>query len=238
VLEHVIEPVCIARALEVKRSDLDPTPGQITTQIVRNVIAANVIIADLTGRNPNVYFELGVAQAFAKPLILLVKDASQLPFDVKNERMIEIGDGEVLGVSDAKVAAAALEAALDIVLSEDYQPSNLVTDVAAARALDALAPTNPFASELSSIRESVDEVHSLLRASLRRTAPPDRRKDFNVLASFIRDLVEADRLYPQELRDLVNAETSPYFDDLVEKMAVRADAIEASKRTYGDEEPF
>jgi len=83
--------------LKVLRSDLDPTPGQLTTQIIKGIIESRAVVADVTGRNPNVFFELGVAQAFAKPLALLVKSSDASPFDIKNERMIVIGDGDILG---------------------------------------------------------------------------------------------------------------------------------------------
>ena len=144
--EHIVSPVAAGQGLAVVRSDLDPTPGQLTTQIIRGIIASTVVVADLTGQNPNVYFELGVAQSFAKPLVLLVNQARRLPFDVKSERTIEVGDGDVFGVSEAKEASRSLERSLEVVLADDYEPMNLVTEVAAAQSLDALAPSNPLAS--------------------------------------------------------------------------------------------
>lgn len=156
IYEFVVEPVAIRHGLAVKRSDLDPTPGTITTQIIKGIINAKVVIADLTGRNPNVFFELGVAQSFAKPLVLLVKDPNMLPFDVKGERTIVVGDGEVLGVSDAKSASESLIESLKIVLEEGYQPASLVTEVASARSLDALAPDNPITAEVGTLRELLE----------------------------------------------------------------------------------
>src|SRR4051812_18156032 len=197
--EFIVVPAATAFELKVVRSDLDPTPGQLTTQIIKGIIEARVVVADLTGRNPNVFFELGVAQSFAKPLVLLVKDAAALPFDVKSERTIEVGDGDVLGVTEARDAAKKLEASLRIVLDAGYQPANLVTEVASARSLDALAPENPIASELASLRETLDEVHALVR---RPTRTNDTRGDLGVLLRFIERLVEDDRLFPAEVRTL------------------------------------
>src|SRR4051794_23748192 len=57
VYEHIVEPVASEFDLDCRRSDLDPTPGQLTTQIIKGIIEARVVIADLTGRNANVFFE-------------------------------------------------------------------------------------------------------------------------------------------------------------------------------------
>ena len=239
VLEHVIEPACKEQGLEVRRSDKDPTPGQITTQILRNLIDATVVVADLTGRNPNVYFELGVAQAFAKRIVLVVKDAGELPFDVKNERTIVIGDGDVLGVSEAKEALDALRQALDVVLKPDFQPTNLVTEVASARSLDALAPDNPIASEIGAIRELVEEQHTLLRVFTRGQGGTSRDgADFRALRKFVESQVEQNRPTRDEIRDLSNPETSGPFDHWVERVLDRLIAVEGAAGTAADEEPF
>jgi hypothetical protein len=43
----------------------------------------------LTGRNPNVLYELGIAQTLGKPTILLTQDISDVPFDIKHLRIIQ-----------------------------------------------------------------------------------------------------------------------------------------------------
>lgn len=244
VFEHIVTPVAKDFDLDVKRSDLDPTPGQLTTQIIKGIINARVVVADLTGRNPNVFFELGVAQSFAKPLILLVKEASSLPFDVKSERTIEIGDGQVLGVSEAKEAVRQLGASMQIVLAKEYEPTNLVTEVAAARSLDALAPENPIASELSTLREMLEEVHAISRQTIRRVAPR-LSGDLAALRRFTEKLVLEDRFYPRELADLITDDTSSGFDTWVQRMVELATEIEEAgmhtpkdDSSAYDEEPF
>lgn len=87
----VIEPALAPFNLRVSRSDRDLEPGTITKQIMRNIWKARVVIADLTSWNPNVFFELGVAQAWYKPVVLLTDQAGNNPFDVQHERAIELG---------------------------------------------------------------------------------------------------------------------------------------------------
>jgi hypothetical protein len=73
---------------------------------------ARICIVDLTGNNPNVMFELGLAQAAGKETVLLCQDIAQLPFDVRGQRVIKYkGDGV-----DAQLA---LRAAIRAVLTGD-----------------------------------------------------------------------------------------------------------------------
>ena len=62
------------------------TPGGIMQQVWNSVRAAQVVVADLTGLNANVMYELGVAHALGKPTILITQRADHLPFDVRGMR--------------------------------------------------------------------------------------------------------------------------------------------------------
>lgn len=58
-------------------------------RIYRQIEAADIIIADMTGQNANVFYEVGWAHAKGKLCILLTKDAKDIPFDLKHRRHIE-----------------------------------------------------------------------------------------------------------------------------------------------------
>lgn len=63
-------------------------PGSIIEQVWQDIRKSEVLVADLTCRNPNVYYELGLAQALGKPCILLLQKGEQIPFDVGPQRCI------------------------------------------------------------------------------------------------------------------------------------------------------
>ena len=71
-------------------------PGDIFSEIIRYIIHSRLIIADLNGKNPNVFYELGIAQAFSKTVILLAHRDSPIPFDISNNRIILYKDYEDL----------------------------------------------------------------------------------------------------------------------------------------------
>lgn len=83
----------ISRALteagyEVRRADDVASNQSILKDIVQSIVSSDLIVADLTSPNANVYYELGLAHAFGKPVILLTQDISGLPFDLKSYRVI------------------------------------------------------------------------------------------------------------------------------------------------------
>ncbi len=67
-------------ALEAHRSN--PLRGDILTAIIENLITSPIVIADLTDRNPNVYWELGIRQSFKHGTITIAEAGTKLPFDV------------------------------------------------------------------------------------------------------------------------------------------------------------
>jgi nucleoside 2-deoxyribosyltransferase len=57
----------------------------------RQIELADIVIADMTGQNPNVFYEVGYAHAKGKLCILLTSDAADIPFDLKHQRHIVYG---------------------------------------------------------------------------------------------------------------------------------------------------
>ena len=89
------EAAASAPGLTWLRADDIAEPGRITDQIINEIDTANVIIADLTGNNPNVMFELGYADAAHKRIILLNQDLDATPFDIKDWRQISYSPADL-----------------------------------------------------------------------------------------------------------------------------------------------
>ena len=71
----------------VIRGDEIGRPRRITDAIMQAILASDLVIADITDSNPNVFYELGVAHATACDVILLTQERT-IPFDIANERTI------------------------------------------------------------------------------------------------------------------------------------------------------
>lgn len=85
--ESIIQPACFAMDLDAFRADHINRSGDIHDQIYRNLRDAHVVIADLTGANPNVMYELGLRHTTGK-LTFQIGERDRLPFDISTIRTI------------------------------------------------------------------------------------------------------------------------------------------------------
>ena len=92
IYESIIKPVIKDLKLECLRADEIFTSKPIIEDIWDNVKKARFLIADLTERNPNVFYELGLAHALNKEVILLTQDINDVPFDLRHFRIIVYQD--------------------------------------------------------------------------------------------------------------------------------------------------
>lgn len=87
VYEEVIRAACRRHGLSTQRADDIADAGEITDQIRRRLIEADLVIADVSGANPNVMYELGFRDAHGRPVIL-IGQTGDLPFDIARKRTI------------------------------------------------------------------------------------------------------------------------------------------------------
>ena len=158
IADFIVRPVAQEFELEVDRSDRDPTPGPITSKLLRSILSSRIVVADLTGNNPNVFYELSFANSFGLPVVILTDKAENLPFDRKNERVISLNDEGSIGMQQGECAKRKLREAFNVVLREDYKPNSLVTEVASVQNIESMTPDNPIASELAALKESVNQI--------------------------------------------------------------------------------
>jgi hypothetical protein len=84
--------------MQCKRADDIWSNDHIIQDIVDLVCEASVVICDLTGRNPNVFYEMGMAHTLGKDVIIITQSAQDVPFDVQGIRYIKyLANGEGLG---------------------------------------------------------------------------------------------------------------------------------------------
>jgi hypothetical protein len=73
------------------RSDEEYTDDVIIQTVWEKINQARFIIADCTGKNPSVFYELGIAHALGKPVFMCSQDRNDFPFDIKHIRSYEYG---------------------------------------------------------------------------------------------------------------------------------------------------
>lgn len=112
VFEDVIGPACVAFGLEAVRADMISQTGEIPEQIFRQLRDCPVVIADLTGANPNVMYELGLRHTTGR-VTIQIGERGRLPFDVAAIRTIMFKRTEAGLVQARKDLAKSLAANLD-----------------------------------------------------------------------------------------------------------------------------
>lgn len=85
-----IKAACSQAGYACLRSDEPFNPGNVLRQILQMMTAAEIIIAVLDGKNPNVFYEIGLAHSLGKTVILVgnAKNPDDISFDLKSERLI------------------------------------------------------------------------------------------------------------------------------------------------------
>lgn len=124
---------------EVTRADEIDDEGLITHHIIERLLEDDLVVADLTSLNPNVFYEVAVRHAVRKPIVHLITAGEEIPFDIANMRAVSYAlddpdllesaqeelDRKVKAIEDADWVAAPnpISAARDVsLLQESEQP--------------------------------------------------------------------------------------------------------------------
>lgn len=87
--QEIYIPAIREAGFEAVRADELFSTGTVVEQIWEQVKKAKVLLADLTGRNANVFYELGLAHAAKKPVVFTAPTRDDVPFDLRHLRVIE-----------------------------------------------------------------------------------------------------------------------------------------------------
>lgn len=89
VYEQYIKPICEEYGFEVENADTTSTQQNIIRDIITGINNASLLIADLTGSNANVHYEVGVADALGLPALLITQNREGAEFDLQSYNIIE-----------------------------------------------------------------------------------------------------------------------------------------------------
>jgi len=101
--------------------EIDAT-GSITKQIIQHIVNDELVIANITGLNPNVMYELAIRHSFKKKVITLAEAGTKLPFDITDQRTIFYEDSLI----GSEIAKPLLEKAIIDVLKNEVTSNKTV----------------------------------------------------------------------------------------------------------------
>lgn len=183
VFQYVIEEAVASRGYRAVRADHIDSPGMITSQVIAQVVEAELVVADLTDANPNVFYELAIRHALRRPLVQMIQQGQKIPFDVHGMRTIPLDHADLSSVHAAKQAiVAAIDAMADgdlietpVSVSLDLQAlrsSGDVEDRTLSELVDAVTRMR------SEIQEGFDRLVAASRETHRATSGSARRAGF------------------------------------------------------------
>ena len=88
VLREVVAKAAKELDLHALRGDRIALPVEVTAQVVHHLTEARAAVADLTGKNPNVFYELAIRKSAGKPVVLIAERGEDLPFDIHTMKTI------------------------------------------------------------------------------------------------------------------------------------------------------
>jgi len=89
-----IKPI-IEKKFKIKRGDTIFKSSEIIEDIWEHINKAKFIIVDVTGKNPNVFYELGIAHTVGKEVLIITQNKDDVPFDVKHRRFFKYSNNKV-----------------------------------------------------------------------------------------------------------------------------------------------
>jgi hypothetical protein len=155
VLKHVITKALSGR-YKIQRADEIAMPGLITAQVVQRLLDAPLVVADLSDRNANVYYELAIRHAAAKPVIHIITDGQDAPFDVKDMRLIsyDLKDPDSVDKAQERIRVQA---------SEIEKGDKAITPIQVAQILAQPATGCDAVLQLKMVQAVYNAVTSLLQ---------------------------------------------------------------------------
>jgi hypothetical protein len=169
VLRHLVRKVLGDRFNVVRADEIDEE-GLITNQIIEHLLDDDLVVADLTGLNPNVFYEVAVRHAVQKPIVHLITAGEEIPFDVANMRAVPYALDDPDALQEAQE-----ELGRKVKSIEDADWVAAPNPISAAREVSLLQGSEqPEARAAGDILAAVGELRDEVRGLARRI-PPEAR---------------------------------------------------------------
>ena len=164
VIESTIKPVLQEYGFDDVRPAYEINdPGKIGEQVIQRIINDDLVIANLTGNNPNVMYELAIRQMTGKPVINICESGTNLPFDIVEDRTIFFVN-DMLGASELRTKLSYF--LNEIRLDKEYTSNSILSSVKERSNM----------LEISSIQKQITQLNRILEMTLFEHLPVERKK--------------------------------------------------------------
>jgi len=113
IFEKVIKPTLLSDGLNCIKADDIFNTNALMQDIANSIRESSIIIADLTEKNANVFYELGLAHAFNKKVILITQNDSDVPSDLKGYKYYKYDINTTDGINNFEEILKKLKSSID-----------------------------------------------------------------------------------------------------------------------------
>jgi len=156
-IRTIIRPILAEYGIEVVAAHNISKSGSITDQVISHLLKDKLVIANLTGLNPNVMYELAIRHATDLPVISIAEDTTSLPFDIGQERTI-MYTPDFYAVDDLKIALK--KAVYSAIHDNDYE-----SPIKKVQKLEAFKETLPPSDPTLIILRKLSKIERLIKTS-------------------------------------------------------------------------
>lgn len=214
VLKHLIRK-SLGDEYVIKRGDEESNPGSITAQIIESILEADLVIADLTGFNPNVYYEVAVAHGYNRPTVHIQQADEKPAFDLQDMRLVRYN------LQDPDEIEKSQKALKDFATFVLTTPEKAKTPLAHAErfvriadSLDPVAQSNAeVIDQLRSLRAEVRRALPRPQTSGSRSAAVARTAHIASLRKIVERAAKRGALVTQDFGSVITMKTSEKFDE-------------------------
>lgn len=164
VYEHIIIHACEIAGFKAIRADDIINTNFIAIDIIKRIIESDMAICDLSSQNPNVLYELGIRQAFDKPVTLIKDSKTKRIFDIQGFRDFEYDEN--LRVDNVQLSIDSLAETIKLTYeSNDSEINSLVTLLSLkpaeiSKTKEITIDTELILNTLSSLERKIENIES------------------------------------------------------------------------------
>ena len=149
--------------LQARRSS--PIRGSLLSQIIADLFSSPIVVADLTDRNPNVYWELGVRQSLSNGTIIIAQEGTQLPFDVRDIGVLYYNRDDVVTWDEFRGQfKAALKHCID---HPEILDSPVISAISGRGSLYSIFRSQEISRRLDALVSEIDRNEELISTAMR-----------------------------------------------------------------------
>lgn len=225
VLKHIIRKA-LDGDFEILRADENSNPGAISPRIVGSILEADLVVVDMSGSNPNVFYELAIAHGFRRPTVHIQRTGEKPAFDVKDMNTVryDITDPDDVEMAQKRLREYARHAV--------EQPDSVETPLSSAeRFVRVESSADPVAESNVQVMRAIRSLTTEVRRSVNHrgasvSSSASNEDHLTGLRSIVKRVVLSGRADATDFESVITQNTSQRYDDWMRRQLRLATGID------------